>query len=253
MYKLYYFFKQKFLFFAVIHSRGSMAEDFRNAEIAKSSGANGVFFINHGCSADRIFAIAEEFKARDPDYFVGVNLLGTTVVRAIDYLAESSGIPLDALWHDDGGIYCVDGELDVTDAVENADYLALLSSKWSGVYFGSVAFKTHGPVKEMRTLLSMAFEANTLIDVPTTSGPGTGIAADVTKIQTMRQAIGSLAPLAVASGITPENVHEYMPHATVFLAATGVNQGDGKGENFYRLDGAKVSKLMEVLRVANGH
>ena len=48
------------------------------------------------------------------------------------------------------------------------------------------------------------------MDVVTTSGPGTGKAAAPEKIRTIRQAIGD-KPLAIASGVTPENVPDYLP------------------------------------------
>ena len=44
----------------------------------------------------------------------------------------------------------------------------------------------------------------------TTSGAATGEAAPIEKIETFRQGIGT-GTLAVASGITPENVYDYAP------------------------------------------
>ena len=50
----------------------------------------------------------------------------------------------------------------------------------------------------------------------TTSGSGTGIAADVAKIHTMKKAIGS-HPLAIASGITPENMAKAKMAPNVYI------------------------------------
>lgn len=55
-----------------------------------------------------------------------------------------------------------------------------------------------------------------------TSGIATGHEADLTKIQTFRDAIGD-APMALASGITPENATEYCGLVDCFLVATGIN------------------------------
>lgn len=70
------------------------------------------------------------------------------------------------------------------------------------------------------------------MDAVTTSGPGTGYAADIEKIRRMKQALGN-TPLAIASGITPENIVNYLPHADCFLVATEISR------NFTELDPVK--------------
>lgn len=64
------------------------------------------------------------------------------------------------------------------------------------------------------------------VDVVTTSGPGTGEPPTVEKLATMRQALGDRA-LAVASGITPENVEPFLPYVDAFLVATGIEHRFG--------------------------
>lgn len=81
------------------------------------------------------------------------------------------------------------------------------------------------------------------MDVVTTSGPGTGKAAAVEKIRTMKEALGDF-PLAIASGITPENVSDYLPYADCFLVATGISR------NFEQLDPARTHALVEAVRRA---
>ena len=76
------------------------------------------------------------------------------------------------------------------------------------------------------------------VDVVTTSGEGTGLAPDISKIRGMKTAI-SRHPLAVASGITPENVEEYLPYVDCFLVATGVSISHTE------LSRSKLQRLME--------
>jgi predicted TIM-barrel enzyme len=78
------------------------------------------------------------------------------------------------------------------------------------------------------------------MDVVTTSGPATGMEADDRKIGTFRNATGD-APLALASGVTPENAGRYA-EADAFLVATGINH-DG---NFYDIDPARLRRLLSV-------
>jgi predicted TIM-barrel enzyme len=79
------------------------------------------------------------------------------------------------------------------------------------------------------------------MDVVTTSGPGTGHAAEVEKIRRMKQALAD-APLAIASGIAPENVGHYLPYADAFLVATGISR------SFTELDATRVRLLVECVR-----
>jgi predicted TIM-barrel enzyme len=85
--------------------------------------------------------------------------------------------------------------------------------------------------------LSLAAQIAThYMDVVTTSGPATGEPAEVEKIKTMKKSIGDF-PLAIASGITPENVSDCLPYADIFLVATGISK------NFFDLDSDKVHRL----------
>jgi predicted TIM-barrel enzyme len=79
------------------------------------------------------------------------------------------------------------------------------------------------------------------MDVVTTSGPGTGAEAGLVKIQRMKQAIGGF-PLAIASGITPENVAQYLPFADCFLVDTGISK------TFTEIDPSRLQDLVNRVR-----
>ena len=86
-----------------------------------------------------------------------------------------------------------------------------------------------------------ATKAARYMDVVTTSGPGTGHAASPDKISVMKHALGD-HPLAIASGITPENVSDYLDIADCFLVATGI------GKSFEELDAELVNALVQKIR-----
>ena len=52
-------------------------------------------------------------------------------------------------------------------------------------------------------------------------------------------------PLALASGVTPENIDTFLPYAHCFLAATGVSR------SFRMLAPEKVKLLAEKIRAYN--
>lgn len=60
------------------------------------------------------------------------------------------------------------------------------------------------------------------------------------KIATMKKAIGD-KPLAIASGITLENVENYLPYTEYFLVATGISH------TFNELDPVKVGELCKAI------
>ena len=81
------------------------------------------------------------------------------------------------------------------------------------------------------------------MDVVTTSGRATGAAAHVKKISDMREGCGDAA-MALASGVTPENVSQYVSLIDAILVATGVSPpGD-----FYNFDPAKLGALLRICR-----
>ena len=115
---------------------------------------------------------------------------------------------------------------------------AIRETSWPGLYFGGVAFKYQRPVDDLGAAARIA---GRYMDVVTTSGAGTGQAADLAKIAAMKAALDDL-PLAIASGITPENVRDYLPISDCYLVATGI------GDSFEELDPAKVGALVSRVR-----
>ena len=73
----------------------------------------------------------------------------------------------------------------------------------------------------------------------------TGEAADRAKIAAFRRGCGE-APLALASGVTPDNVADYAPDVDAILVATGINRSG----DFYEIDPARLRRLLAVTRVA---
>lgn len=67
------------------------------------------------------------------------------------------------------------------------------------------------------------------------------IAALVEKVRTMRESIGDTA-LALASGVTAENVHDYLPYVDAFLVGTGIES------SFGIIDAARLDALVAAMR-----
>lgn len=207
-----------------------------NVRVVEEAGAHGCFLINHDFKPDEFLPIIRAVRAARPELWLGINFLAVTGRYAFPMLADllAEGVGVDAYWADDA---CID-ELGVDS---EADEIAAIRSEcaWRGLYFGGTCFKKQREVLPEH-YASAAREAVARMDVVTTSGIATGQEADLGKIACFREAIGE-APLALASGITPDNARTYAD-VDCFMVATGINYAD----NFYDIDPARLAALMAV-------
>ncbi|KVP75223.1 hypothetical protein WJ96_05555 [Burkholderia ubonensis] len=198
----------------------------RNAERAFDAGCAGVFLIHMEGQNQLLAPVARLIKSRWPDMLVGINYLGRDPAAAV---AANITDGLDMTWTDvqltHSDVAPWEGAMRVREAlVRHPEHLV----------FAGVAFKhqRYEPQPEMAALTARVFGL-----IPTTSGSATGVAAEVGKVAQMRAALGDAPQLAIASGITPENAHEFAPHLSHILVATGVSSSfhDFDFEKLYRL------------------
>jgi predicted TIM-barrel enzyme len=227
----------------VIHVR-DRDQALENAQIAAEAGADGVFLISHGSHEPLVLArLGREVKRMTYSTmpWVGINFLGLEPVDAIEMLPTG----IDGLWVDNAGIDEHAENQYIADEIEKVrqQEMALRSFSTRMEYFGGVAFKYQRPVRLGGDLKKAAEIARNYMDVVTTSGEGTGKAADLDKIREMREGLGPDARLGIASGITPENVELYLPYVNDFLVATGINK------DFFNFD---PNKLRELVKKVHG-
>ena len=210
-----------------------------NVDILIDAGAPGCFLINHDFGVDQFLPIIREVRAACPNLWMGVNFLAVTGREAFPTLAmlSATGCPVDAYWADDARID--ETGQDQSEAEKIA--ATRLMCGWRGMYFGGTAFKKQRPVAPEH-YTHAAREAAWFMDAVTTSGIATGEEADDSKIRDFRSGLGDY-PLALASGVTPENAERYAD-ADAFLVATGINVPG----NSYDIDPARLAALMTVTR-----
>jgi len=202
----------------------------RNASIAYDAGADGVFLINHTTSSAELLDIHAAVAAAFPAWWIGVNCLDLEPRNVFGAVSRR----VDGVWVDNAMI-------DEEGAEQTAGQRVLDAQRehgWNGLYFGGVAFKYQ---REVENLQAAARIARGYMDVVTTSGPGTGQAAHVEKIRTMKEALGDF-PLAIASGITPDNISGYLPFSDCYLVATGIST------DFDELSPKLTRRLVDAVR-----
>jgi hypothetical protein len=193
----------------------------KSIDTAVSAGCKGIFLIDQGLSTKEVLQLAVSTKQRYPNLWVGLNLLEMDLPEVYRRVEDSG---LDGVWSD-----CTD------TTVLGIDGLPDHRPGGKIPLFGGVAFKYQRPVAD--AYLERAAEiASMFVDVVTTSGPGTGIPAPVDKVRRMKRGLRDKA-LGLASGVTLDNVTNYLPHVSAFLVGTGVETSFGV------LDFEKVNAL----------
>lgn len=199
----------------------------RQAELALETGADGVYLIDHKTTSYvPTMAVFERIRASVPSAFVGLNFLNDTPLQAFEYLGDFSSLSTnlardlpEGLWVDD----CNQNKIQVLDFREVRPDIAQRVK-----YAGGVAFKyTPTFTEDPQRAAAEAAKLKDFVDVVVTSGPGTGSPANPEKIIAMKEAIGD-KPLAVASGVTPDNVGEFAAADQVFVA-TGIETAKYSG------------------------
>jgi hypothetical protein len=234
-------FKKPRVLLPVVHCRGREQVE-RNVEVAFANGADGVFLINQGgMSSSWVLREARWIRDIAPGRIVGVNLLGLACDEALPHVMGGplGGGYLPMLWSDDAGIRAAELDSKATTFANLRRYYGP-STVWIGLFFGGVAFKYLQPVSPELYGQTAANAVRNGVDVVTTSGPATGSPPTVDKIRAMKEAIGDHA-LAIASGITPENVETFLPYADAYLVATGIEQSFGE------FDTAKLRALADTI------
>ncbi|MBU4480450.1 adenine phosphoribosyltransferase [Patescibacteria group bacterium] len=225
-------FPKKNVLLVVIHVQ-NYEQTLKNIKIAVEEGVDGVFFISHGeVNHAYLSALLVLVKAQYFNLWTGLNFLDLSVKDAFIELPLSA----KGLWVDNSGI---DDFVD-SGGIFPQHILELrkrVKKDWRGLYFGGVAFKYQ---KQSTDLVKVSKTATRFLDVITTSGDRTGKPPSLVKITTMRNSIGDF-PLAIASGMTPENVGDYRDLADCFLVSTGISK------DFLNLDQKKVAKFVKAI------
>lgn len=215
----------------VIHAI-SIDQACHQAEVAFNNGADGIFLINHQSSSYFLFKCYKAVRARYPTQWIGLNFLDVSALNAMEQIPLSA----NGLWTDNAMIDETGRDNGIAARIRQVQH----DRGWHGLYFGGVAFKYQRNVADLEAVTKLACQ---YMDIVTTSGSGTGIAADVTKIHRMASVLTNNASLAIASGITPENVQTY-PDARYFLVATSISDAfDRLNPDRVRLMAMAIAKM----------
>jgi hypothetical protein len=182
------------------------------AALAFEVGADGVFLITHHGNDQALKAPLDAIRAAYPDKFIGVNFLTLSPIGALQ-LANDWGVK--NLWLDNAGVSSAGTSLIGCEFFEEYCINPL-------TVFASVAFKYQAPEPDPGEAARCAAARGY---IPTTSGTGTGSAPPLEKIIAMSNDVCG-GKLAIASGMTPDNVAQFAPYLSHIFVATGVSSDE---------------------------
>lgn len=216
------------IFLPVIHVT-DMDQAKINADTAFSNGADGIWLINHSVSHLELLDCYSHVREYYSDKWIGLNFLDLSWSEVVDFLP----ITINGLWTDYSG---------VDDQFNQDRYQKLFTFYWNLryhkiKYFGGVAFKYQKPVDHAKATVL----AKGLMDVITTSGPGTGQAPTLDKIKIMDKARDYNQSLAVASGLSIENISSFKGIIDYAIVASSISK------DFDYLDADKVRAFKNAL------
>lgn len=218
--------------YPVIHYENDEQAIF-NASLARAQGCAGAFLIDMtGYQEAAMLKCAAALKELFPDFALGMNRMGHH--PSDDYMLNRC-VGMDMTWTDK----CVTHS--VSPSVPSQQFWKENLTPEHPLFAG-VAFKYQpdepNPVLAAQTAAALGI-------IPTTSGPATGKPANLEKLKAIRAGLPSGAPLAVASGVSAENIESLKGIVTHVLVASSILEPGGS-ERF------SPEKLKSLMAVANG-
>lgn len=206
-------------------------QTFNEVDVALSNGASGFFLIAHKLPFHHLTEIFNKVRNLHPTAWMGVNYLDLRADAAVRMVAHLNDC--DGLWVDSIG--CKEPDMTPMRLSGLARY-CFAGDKWR--FFAGTLFKYQRDEADPDAVVRRNSE---LFDVVCTSGPETGVAPDIEKIKQMRRHLDDDTPLAVASGISAENVRPLIDYVDTFMVASSLEVEHGK------FDPAKVAELARIL------
>jgi hypothetical protein len=215
-------------FLPVIHCTYNANHALYNARIAYENGADGIFLINHNIHYSVVCFLYEEIRKKFPQSWIGINLLDVA-----------------NKWKDLESILCVRGNFPGLNALW-VDGMPnhRLNIKPEIEVFGGVAFKYLNPNQGGNDLALACEKATKNVNVITTSGNQTGSPPSIEKLMEIRKHIGN-SRLALASGVTLENITSFKPIVDDFIVASSIIEMTAGNEYFVP---NKVKQLAMIIK-----
>lgn len=221
-----------------LHSR-DLKHAWEWAKIAIDNWAHWVALVTHVLEPEYGAYVATVLKEIYPYHKILLNILQREPQKVFEIIKETK---IDWVWTDKAMIPGVDRVADKDDSAEKL-LQRQQENEENKLYFGGLDFKhqRHLTKKEYPFAIQ---QAKKYLDIITTSGSSTGVSADAEKVKKIKNMAGS-HPVGLASGVTAQNIHEYIENTDISIVASGISH------DYRNLDPDKVAELAKKIRIYN--
>lgn len=213
----------------VIHVKND-TQAISQAALAAEQGVSNIFLISHYGADDSLPRIARAIKDIHPELRIGLNCLSSNFMEAVTFAIDAQA---DSLWFDDAGFHSTAPNADKKQAFLHACQQFKAARTDADVFVGvDFKYQRNDPNADIPAteLLSLGL-------IPTTSGAGTGIAASADKVQSLAQKLPPHSRLALASGVSSQNIQQWKGAVSDVFVASSVSVDE------HTLDPQKVRTL----------
>lgn len=187
---------------------------------------HGIWILSSSSSIETIQNIFKWSKKNYPDFWIGINLVGENIFENIHFLIDYNP---DGIWVDQS--YITDNEIQNIPNILIDQFTRL---NWNGLYFGGILFKYQPQIGNSEKICKNALP---YMDVLCTSGDATGVPIKLEKLNMIERLANKKIKIAVASGITAENVKNIKNKTDIFILKTSiVDINNNNNINLNKLD-----------------
>lgn len=206
-------------FIPVIHITDDLNDLETNLKIIQDNNIKDIMLISHGyLNYLELIELGTKLKSEYNNLNIGYNFLDLNSINVFNYLLKNK-IKVDYIWIDNSYVGL------------NNNYALKIKEQWleykefnSNVkYFGGVAFKYLPQPKYIEKAIE---ESKKMMDIITTTGNGTGIEISKEKINLFDKIINKESPLAIASGVSIENIDYLFHYVNYFLVSSSISKSD---------------------------
>lgn len=206
-------------FIPVIHITDNLNDLKINLKIINDNNVKDIMLISHGyLNYIELIDLGNKIKLDNSNLNIGYNFLDLNSIDVFNYLI-SNKIKVDYVWIDNSYVGL------------NNTYANDLKDKWleyksifnDSIYLGGVAFKY---LPQPQYIEKAIEDSKTMMDVVTTTGSGTGSEISKEKINLFDKIINKEIPLAVASGISIDNLDYLFNYVNYFLVSSSISKSD---------------------------
>ena len=173
---------------------------------------SGVFLLSTNTTIDVIADVYNWTKSTYPNIWIGINLIGENIFKVFKFIKN---VNPDGIWIDNSYMNNI-SNMGIPELIQ--DQFEQLN--WNGLYFGGIMFKYQSNCNNYDEQILL--NTHKYMDVLITSGNGTGIEIEESKLNYIYNNVKNNITIAVASGITEKNIKKIQNKSNIYVVRSSI-------------------------------